>query len=488
MVDKSILKEKESRLIIGSPGCGKTTRLLNIIDEELSAGTHHNRIAFVSFSVAAIEEAISRASSRFRIPRRDLRYFKTLHSLAFLIQGLKKENAFEWPQRKDFAKLNRLRLTYNSKEDSGFQTPDDKLMDLINLARVMRMSIKDTLKYARKTSEVELGKALRIDEAFENYKSSNNLFDYTDTILSVVEGEFVLPELDHLIVDEAQDLSKLQWDFVFKLAENAKKVTIAGDDKQAINIFAGADVDTFLHLDIPMEVLAQSYRIPTNVHKLANRIVKKIKGKYSVDWIPREGESGNVYKINMLPVRTIEKSDESWLILARNKAMLTETCENFIKRGIPFCLNNLPPIDLRYVTAINLFIEADGDFKNITEKQAKKLKTYLPKNYEEQYLKKEWYIGLTGVPRDVRVYVKKLMNNGIDIDNLTTSKIRLSTIHKAKGSEADNVIFINQYSQAVENELLFNPDGEYRVVFVAITRVIKNLYILENQINKRYDF
>ena len=487
MPTKDILKERESKLIIGSPGCGKTTKLLNIIDEELSSGTHHNRIAFVSFSVAAIEEAISRASSRFRIPRRELRYFKTLHSLAFLVQGLKKENAFEWPQRREFAKLNRLKLTYCGKEDTGFQTPDDKLMDLINLARVMRMSVKDTIRFARKTADVELGKALRIEEAFENYKSSNNLFDYTDTILSVVEGEFVLPELDHLIVDEAQDLSKLQWDFVFKLAENAKKVTIAGDDKQAINMFAGADVNTFLHLDIPMEILAQSYRIPKNVHKLANKIVKKIKGKYNVEWIPRE-EEGNVYKINMLPIKRIENSEESWMILARNKAMLDESCRVLIEKGIPFSINNLPPIDLKYLTAINLFIEADGDFKNLTEKQVKKLKNYLPKNKEEQAIEKEWYLGLTGVPRDIRKYVKKLMDKGIDIDNLTTSRVRLSTIHKAKGSEADNVIFINQYSQAVENELLFNPDGEYRVVFVAITRVIKNLYILENQINKRYDF
>lgn len=190
----------------------------------------------------------------------------------------------------------------------------------------------------------------------------------------------------------------------------------------------------------------------------------------------------------MLPIKRIENSEESWMILARNKAMLDESCRVLIEKGIPFSINNLPPIDLKYLTAINLFIEADGDFKNLTEKQVKKLKYYLPKNKEEQAIEKEWYLGLTGVPRDIRKYVKKLMDKGIDIDNLTTSRVRLSTIHKAKGSEADNVIFINQYSQAVENELLFNPDGEYRVVFVAITRVIKNLYILENQINKRYDF
>ena len=44
------------------------------------------------------------------------------------------------------------------------------------------------------------------------------------------------------MVDEAQDLTPLQWDMVVKIAKNVDRVYIAGDDDQAIYEWNGADV------------------------------------------------------------------------------------------------------------------------------------------------------------------------------------------------------------------------------------------------------
>jgi len=76
------------------------------------------------------------------------------------------------------------------------------------------------------------------------------------------------PKLDVMFVDEAQDLSPLQWAVVRKLCDHADKIYIAGDDDQAIYRWAGADVDYLISNSKNAIVLKQSYRIPKSIHFL----------------------------------------------------------------------------------------------------------------------------------------------------------------------------------------------------------------------------
>ena len=69
--------------IFGPPGTGKTTTLINKVSDALARGVSPNRIAFLSFTNKACDEAKERAGEKFGLnPERDLPWFRTLHSFS----------------------------------------------------------------------------------------------------------------------------------------------------------------------------------------------------------------------------------------------------------------------------------------------------------------------------------------------------------------------------------------------------------------------
>ena len=87
------------------------------------------------------------------------------------------------------------------------------------------------------------------------------------------------PEIEVLIVDEAQDLSLVQWNVITNLISKCKRAYIAGDDDQAIFKWAGADVNTFQSYPGDSIILNKSYRIPQSHHFVASKIVRNIKDR-----------------------------------------------------------------------------------------------------------------------------------------------------------------------------------------------------------------
>ena len=102
----------------------------------------------------------------------------------------------------------------------------------------------------------------------DNYKKAYSLKDYTDMIENFIVSE-LCPQYDVVFIDEAQDLSPIQWKMFDLLKKNSKHVILAGDDDQAIFGWAGADVNSFIKWTSKEILLRQSERVPRLIQQKA---------------------------------------------------------------------------------------------------------------------------------------------------------------------------------------------------------------------------
>ena len=117
--------------IFGSPGTGKTTELLKILEEKIAEGYKANRIGFFSFTRRAIKEARSRVIKKFKLSEDDLEYFRTIHSLCYRALNINSGQVFKGERIKEFSELIRVEMTGVSEEDNSGLIIGSKKGDLL---------------------------------------------------------------------------------------------------------------------------------------------------------------------------------------------------------------------------------------------------------------------------------------------------------------------------------------------------------------------
>jgi len=95
-----------------------------------------------------------------------------------------------------------------------------------------------------------------------------------------------------------------------------------------------------------------------------------------------------------------------------------------------------------------------------------------------------WFQALDKIPYGKVMYIRQLMKRGINI--WQKPQIEISTIHGAKGGEADNVVLLLDLSRKSEEALINNPDDEHRVFYVGATRAKKELWLVRSETDREY--
>jgi superfamily I DNA/RNA helicase len=144
-----------------------------------------------------------------------------------------------------------------SEEDANQKVFNNWSLRIYDKARNMLVDPIDLYK-AEPIKKVRLNQFTDIIRNYKKFKKDNKM-DFTDMVEKYVK-EVNPPSYKVFIVDEAQDLTPLQWLFVEKVAKQAKRVYLAGDDDQAIYEWNGAKVRCFLDFPGNIFVLNKSYR------------------------------------------------------------------------------------------------------------------------------------------------------------------------------------------------------------------------------------
>ena len=339
----------EINIILGPPGTGKTHNLLNLVEKELANGTPPDRIAFVSFTTKATNEARDRAKAKFNLTDKDFPYFCTLHAFGKRQMGLTKSEVMD---KRDYAEFSDkygvdLRKISVDWEDNGAVSTDNKFLRDINKSKMQCMELQEY--YNKSNLDYAWEELLWAFRSLEDYKQTYSKFDFTDMLTQYVAFG-PTPALDVVIVDEAQDLTKLQWNMCEKIWQNAKRVYISGDDDQAIFRWAGADIEHLITMQGNVSVLNQSYRCPVEVHKVAHDIVTRINQRRNKEWNPRDVE-GEV-RFHAYP-GGVDMAKGNWLALATCGYMLGELEEDLRYQGLPYTINGKSPIKQDSIKAVS---------------------------------------------------------------------------------------------------------------------------------------
>jgi len=327
-----------SRKIYGPPGTGKTTKLIKYAKTFYKLGTPLDRIGYFAFTTKAANEAINRMLDAYpRLRRKDLKHFRTLHSLAFNRLGMKKSEVMQDEHYEDIGRELGIEVTVysNGQETTGFVDSNSEYFNLINAARIKEISLEAEYNTGMYSYELEKNLLYILRSELDNYKESFKLYDFTDMIEKFNVAK-MCPKYDIVFIDEAQDLSPVQWKMVDIIRENSTYVILAGDDDQAIYGWAGADVKKFQ--DEPSKkdiILPQSFRVPGRVQQMANKILDRIPNERRIKkiWQARKDE-GFIDYITSIEDAPLDKGD--WLILARTNDRLDKIKPILRDMGIYF--------------------------------------------------------------------------------------------------------------------------------------------------------
>lgn len=452
-------------------GSGKSTTLVNL----LSLIPSDQKVLSLAFNKSAATNLKIKVGN---IPNVEVR---TLHSLG--CSAVRKAFKSEINDRKYKDWVNNG-LKYGSivpqnenLTPADLQEYKDNILDLINLMRVnLTTSAADGFELAKQHGieliDNEPDMAIR---AINWGKTEVSSIDFTDMIYLPVALDLKMFRFDWVLIDECQDLNAAQRELFLRVVKKGTGRFIAvGDPQQAIYGFAGADIKSFnLLTQIPnTQVLPLSvcYRCDEEIIRSAQSIVPQI------EW--REGAD----KGEINPKASIKEVQDGDMVLCRNSAPLVSLCMKYLASGVKAYVmgkdvgSNL--VNMLKSTKETNILKA---MEKIHKEGDRKLKKIMAKYQiiESEAREDPSYVAFTD-----KVQAIEILSEGLSlvsqliarIESIFTDEERkgicLSTIHKAKGLEADRV-FIACPEKLYNKRAMRIPwmaVQEENLVYVAITR------------------
>ena len=476
-----------SNMVINAvAGSGKSTTIVNA----LSLIPKNKKILFIAFNKDIVEALKKKVGEMSNVD------IMTYHSLGY---SFIRENFKGDIEVDEYKYLTHVHGNVHRKENMNytkFMSYQKNILKLIDYARFNLAQSEREIEQVAKKYNVSIvdDECSVVVEILKWGKTVTNWIDYTDMIWLPYELDIKTRKhkYDWIFVDEAQDSSLVQQELFKKCFKRGARFCAVGDSSQCINAWAGADENAFgkfLKMPNTKEFsLPISYRCPVSVINLAKKYVPQIEAKenaifgevkYDVNpYNPKPGDMvlcRNTFPLVKLYTEYLRINKKSFI---RGKDIGDDFID-LIDKHTP--LNN---------DMLNKSLIDDGLFRSLYEHLFKVADLMMENNgmtEEEAYLSEPVMNiydsimsletlseGLTTVD-ELKNKIKTIFAEG------GNEAVCLSTIHKAKGLEADNVYILAKSlmpSQFAKQE--WELKSEENLTYVAITRAKQTLqYISE---------
>ncbi|SEO52261.1 DNA helicase-2 / ATP-dependent DNA helicase PcrA [Halogranum amylolyticum] len=567
--------------LFGGPGSGKTTALLDRVEEIIEQdGVDFRDILVVSYTRAAAAEVRERLAERLDVSPRALQgNVCTMHAKAYELLNLSRGDVVGEKHKKEFCEdfgieyedeyggagrrtarsttlgnkiiatsqwLQRTRRDVADWYDVPFQWNVEEVRLPPEIDPNAQEGNKYTPTWPSSDDRLDIPEAIR---GWRAYKGENDLVGFADMLVRVKQRS-LLPNVDYLVIDEFQDITSLQYDVYEEWKPHMERVLIAGDDDQVVYAWQGADPNLLLDTERQEDVvLPNSYRLPSNVLNVVNREIRHIEKRQEKDLKPRK-EGGAVEGVNspsMLDLvrnvrYTVQQDDGSIMVLFRARYQMFQFIDEYIGEGMPFKVLTDQRMWTDRLTQYVRAVERMERGEHVTGLQARRLAGMLQDSafgsndrddlYDliddrEEAADTDDLAEIEIAPEDVKNFAPFMPdgNSASDMVRKVTSfqrktikayfagdykemdpnRVRIGTIHSAKGREADHVFVATDLTEKVVEQMAAivddedvegveeftkttNPvpiltDNERRVFYVGMSRARERLVLLENLVD-----
>lgn len=364
--EEAIMHRDGPAMVLAGPGAGKTYVITNrvkaLIDEY---GVKPEQILVVTFSKAAaveMKERFEMLTGGRRLPVR----FGTFHSVFFQILRL----AYHYEVKDIATPALKYRFLEETLNETGYGVDDKKefLSDIEKeISRVKGEGIEIDCYFSSACSAEIFQKMYR---GYQEKLQRHRCLDFDDMVVYTYqllkEREDIRrrwqAQFRYLLIDEFQDINRLQYETVCMLAEPENNLFIVGDDDQSIYGFRGAKPGIMLSFpkrfpDTKQIVLGVNYRCSDEIMKAAERLIGKNNERYEKHIVANKGKEQPVHmkKCENLPdeaekivaqIQMYQKEGiayQEMAVLFRTNMQMRLLAGKLMEHGVPFTMReNLP--------------------------------------------------------------------------------------------------------------------------------------------------
>lgn len=295
-------------MVLAGPGSGKTRvityRIANMV---VNKGISPRSILAISFTKASSVEMKNRALSLSNDHRMNKVTYGTFHSVFFRIlryfEKYNLDNIFDEKSKRLLLKGILKSLNIENADD------DETIGQVISEISYVKNELMDIRDF---TSEILTSdEFLKTYNLYEEHKNQHNKIDFDDMLIKTYHLlnhnksalDMVRGIYRYILVDEFQDINKVQFEVLKLIANPNNNIFVVGDEDQSIYGFRGARPDFLLEFEEYFKgtkrvLLDINYRSKDEIINIANRLIEKNENRYEKVIKCHQGEGGNVKYIS----------------------------------------------------------------------------------------------------------------------------------------------------------------------------------------------